>query len=293
MSTANNADSKICLVTGATSGIGEHAALVLAKQGFRVGLVGRNPAKCAATAAMIKREAATPLVDLFVADLSSQAEIRRLAAEVKAKYNHLDVLLNNAGAMLTPRKQSVDGIEMTWALNHLAYFLLTDLLLDLLKATPGARIVSVASDAHRIARGGIHFDDVEYQKSYGAWKAYGQSKLANILFTRELARRLQESGSDVTANCLHPGFVQTGFTDGEGLAYWAFRQLARVVAISPENGAKTSIYLASSPEVAGISGEYFAKCQLAQPTSAGLDDAAARRLWALSEQMTAPRGVAV
>lgn len=284
MSDATSPDQKIALITGATSGIGEVAALALAKQGYRVGIVGRNPTKCEATAAKIKKEAATPLVDIFVADLASQADVRRLADEVKAKYPHLDVLLNNAGAMISPRQESADGIEQTWALNHLAYFLLTDLLLDLLKSTPGARIVSVSSDAHRMIKG-IDFDDVEGKKSYRDFKAYSQSKLANVLFTRELARRLKESGSALTANCLHPGFVRTNFMEGKGLMHWIFRGMSKFAAISPEKGAQTSIYLASSPEVAGTTGEYFSKSRVAKPTAAARDEAAAQRLWALSETM--------
>ena len=286
MSDAMTSDQKIALITGATSGIGEVAAIELAKQGFRVGVVGRNAAKCAATAAKIKREAATPLVDTFLADLSTQADVHRLADEVKAQYPRLDVLLNNAGAMISPRQESADGIEQTWALNHLAYFLLTDLLLDLLNSTPGARVVSVASDAHRMARNGINFADVERKNSYSAWSAYSQSKLANILFTRELARRLKSSGSTVTANCLHPGFVKTNFAEGKGLGFWAFRQLSNVIAISPAKGAETSIYLATSPEVAGKSGGYYAKSRPNKPTAAAQDDAAAKRLWTLSETMT-------
>ena len=287
MNDPTTTDPKICLVTGANSGIGQVAALELAKQGFRVGLVGRNRARLDEAARQIKAKAASSLVDIFVADLSVQSDIRRLAAEVKATYSRLDVLLNNAGAMFQERKVSDDGIEMTWAVNHLAYFLLTDLLLDLLKATPGARIVSVASDAHRFARSGIHFEDVEYHNSYGAWKTYGHSKLANILFTRELARRLKESGSTVTANCLHPGVVKTNFTEGPGLSAWAFRTMVNLFAISPEKGAETSIYLATNPAVAAFSGVYFAKCQTAKPTAAAEDDDAARKLWELSELMTA------
>ncbi len=273
---------KTCLVTGATSGIGEVATLELAKQGAKVVLVGRSQAKAEATAERIRRETNNPAVEYLLADLSSQAEVRRLADEVKARYPRIDVLINNAGAMINPRRESVDGIEMTWALNHLGYFLLTELLLDTLKASAPSRIVSVASDAHRMVSG-INFDDVEGKKSYTAFRIYGQSKLANILFTRELARRLE--GSGVTANCLHPGFVATNFTTGEGLTFRIFQMMAKVFAISPEDGAKTTVYLASSPEVEGISGRYFAKCREAKPTRAALDDASARRLWELSERM--------
>ena len=273
---------KTVLVTGATSGIGEVAARELAGKGARVVLVGRSAPKCEATSAMIRRATGTSAVEYLVADLSSRAEIRRLAAEIKARYPRLDVLVNNAGAMFSPRRESVDGIEMTWALNHLGYFLLTELLLDTLKASAPSRIVNVASEAHRMVPG-INFDDVEGKRSYKPFRIYGQSKLANILFTRELARRLE--GSGVTANCLHPGFVATNFTTGKGWIYWAMRQLARAVAITPEDGARTTVYLASSPEVEGVTGEYFAKSKVAKPTRAALDDAAARRLWELSERM--------
>lgn len=273
---------KTCLVTGATSGIGEVAALELAREGARLVLVGRSREKAEATADRIRREAGNPAVEYLLADLSSRAEVRRLADEIKARHPRLDVLVNNAGAMFAPRRESVDGIEMTWALNHLAYFRLTDLLLDTLKAGAPSRVVSVASDAHRMVSG-INFDDVEGKKSYKAFRIYGQSKLANILFTRELARRLE--GTGVTANCLHPGFVATNFTTGEGWLYWAMKQAARVMAVTPERGAQTTVYLASSPEVGGTSGGYFAKSRPAKTTAAGRDDRAARRLWELSERM--------
>ena len=273
---------KTVLITGATSGIGEVAARELAAKGAKVVLVGRSAAKCEATAAMIRQATGNPAVEFLVADLSSQAEVCRLAAEIKTRYPRIDVLVNNAGAMISPRRESVDGIEMTWALNHLGYFLLTDLLLDTLKASAPSRVVSVASDAHRMASG-IDWGDVEGKKSYSAWRAYSQSKLANVLFTRELARRLE--GSGVTANCLHPGFVATNFAAGRGLTFRIFQVGAKLFAITPEEGAKTTVYLASSPEVEGASGGYYSKCKLATPTAAARDDEAARRLWALSETM--------
>ncbi len=279
---ARTMSGKTCLITGATSGIGEVAARELAKAGAKVVLVGRSRAKAEATAEAIRREAGGAPVEYLLADLSSQAEVRRLAGEVKAHHPRIDVLINNAGAMIAPRRESVDGIEMTWALNHLAYFLLTNLLLDTLKASAPSRIVSVSSDAHRMVSG-IDFDDVEGKKSYKSFRAYSQSKLANVLFTRELARRL--AGSGVTANCLHPGVVATNFTAGEGWALWALKQVTRVIGISSEEGAKTTVYLASSPEVEGVSGEYFVKCKPTRPAKAALDDGAARRLWELSEKM--------
>ena len=280
---------KTCLVTGATSGIGEVAALELARKGARVVLVGRSREKAEATAAEIRKESGNPEVEYLLADLSSEAEVRRLAGEVKSRYPRLDVLINNAGAMISPRRESVDGIEMTWALNHMAYFLLTDLLLDTLKASAPSRVVSVASDAHRMVSG-IDFDDVEGKKSYKAFRNYGQSKLANILFTRELARRLE--GSGVTANCLHPGFVATNFSSGKGFTFRLFQVLAKVIAITPEQGARTTVYLASSPEVEGVTGGYFAKEKPSKPTAAARDDEAARRLWTLSEAMVGAVAVA-
>ena len=274
---------KTCLVTGATSGIGEVAALELAKMGAKVVLVGRSREKADATLDRIKRASGNPSVEYLLADLSSQDEVHQLAQGIKASYPRIDVLINNAGAMFSPRKESVDGIEMTWALNHLGYFLLTNLLLDTLKASGPSRVVSVASDAHRMI-GGINFDDVEGKKKYKAFGQYSQSKLANVLFTRELAKKL--AGTGVTANCLHPGFVSTNFTTGEGLSFWVMKQAARVLAISPQEGAKTTIYLASSPEVEGVTGKYFSKCKDTAPTKAAQDDDAARKLWALSEKMT-------
>ena len=271
---------KTVLITGATSGIGEVAARELAAKGAKVVLVGRSAAKCEATAAMIRRATGNPGVEYLVADLSSQAEVRRLAAEIKTRHPRIDVLINNAGAMIAPRRESAEGVEMTWALNHLGYFLLTDLLLDTLKASAPSRVVSVASDAHRMASG-IDWDDVEGKKSYSAWHAYSQSKLANVLFNRELARRLE--GSGVTANCLHPGLVATNFTAGRGLTFRLLQAISKLFAITSEEGAKTTVYLASSPEVEGASGGYYAKCKPATPTAAARDDEAARRLWALSE----------
>jgi len=276
---------KTVLITGATSGIGEVAALELAKKGARLVLVGRDRARAEASTKAIREASGNPEVEYLLADLSSQAEVRRLAGEIKARYPRLDVLVNNAGAMFAPRRDGVDGIEMTWALNHLAYFLLTDLLLDTLKASAPSRIVSVASDAHRMVSR-IDFDDIEGKKSYSPFKIYGQSKLANILFTRELARRL--AGSGVTANCLHPGFVATNFTAGKGFTFRVFQAMAKVFAISPERGAETTVYLASSPEVEGLTGGYFSRSKPANPTAAAWDDPAARRLWDLSEAMTRP-----
>ena len=275
---------KICLVTGATSGIGEVAATALAAKGATVVLVGRNPGKTAATAERIKKEAGNPSVEFLIADLSRQAEVRRLAEEFRAKHDRLHVLVNNAGAMFAERRESADGIELTFALNHLGYFLLTNLLLDTLKASAPSRVVSVASYAHRMVPA-LDFDDLQFRKKYSGFKVYGASKLANVLFSKELARRLE--GTGVTANSLHPGFVATSFVEGNGILGWWFRRMANLFAISPEKGAQTTIYLASSPEVEGVSGLYFSKCKPETPAPAGRDEAAARRLWEESEALTA------
>jgi NAD(P)-dependent dehydrogenase (short-subunit alcohol dehydrogenase family) len=282
---------KTCLVTGATSGIGEIAARELARLGARVIVVGRSPERCAATLERIRGETGATEVESIVANLSSQAEVRRLADRVRERCKRLDVLLNNAGGMFLERRESPDGIELTLALNHLSYFLLTNQLLPLLKASAPARIVNVASDAHKT--GPIDFDDLQGRRRYRGWPAYQQSKLANILFTYELARRLQ--GSGVTANTLHPGFVRTRFfADFTGWIGLITKLGAALVAIGPDEGARTSVYLASSPEVKGVTGQYFVKSRPAQSAPQSHDRAAAERLWRVSEELTGqPATVAV
>jgi NAD(P)-dependent dehydrogenase (short-subunit alcohol dehydrogenase family) len=277
---------KVCLVTGATAGIGEVTARELARRGATVGLLGRSAERVGATARRIADQAGSSSVVPFLADLSVQAQVRRVAEEIRGRFPRLDVLVNNAGAMFLKRQESVDGIEMTFALNHLAYFLLTNLLLDRLKAAGAARIICVASDAHRMAKA-IDFDDLPRRKHYGGWRVYGESKLANVLFSTELARRL--AGTGVTANALHPGFVATNFFAGDSMKgpLGSLMQIgARLVAISPENGAATSIYLATAPEVEGMTGLYFKKRRPVIPSAAARDEAAARRLWQVSEEMT-------
>lgn len=275
---------KVVLITGATNGIGKVTALELAKQGYSVVIVGRNPAKTQATVSEIKLQSGSTKVDAIIADLSSLAEVRKLAAEFRQRYTRLDVLVNNAGAYYASRQESVDGYEMTFAVNHLAYFLLTNLLLDMLKASAPARIVNVSSDAHKGAK--INFDDLQSTKSYGAqgFGAYGVSKLANIMFTYELARQLE--GTEITVNTLHPGLVATGFgTNNGGLMKLAMRFIHRF-SISPEQGADTIIYLASSPEVEGITGKYWVKRKAIQSSAASYDEAAQKRLWNVSAEMT-------
>jgi NAD(P)-dependent dehydrogenase (short-subunit alcohol dehydrogenase family) len=278
----NEMQGKVVLVTGATNGIGLEAAKALAAKGATIIGVGRNPQKCADAARQIQAAAGNTKVEFLVADLSRQAEVRRVADEFKRKYDRLDVLLNNAGAYFANREVNADGQEMTWALNHLNYFVLTDQLLDVLKASGSARIVNVSSDAHRMTKG-INFDDPEFKNGYSGWGAYGHSKLANVMFTYELARRL--SGTKVTANVLHPGFVATGFgLNNGGLLRFGMRVIQKIGAKRPEQGAATSVYLASSPVVEGVSGQYFADSKAAKSNEASYDVGAQQRLWALSEQ---------
>jgi len=272
---------KTCLVTGATSGIGYEAALALAKMGARLVIVGRNPQKCIAAVARFRQESANPAVDYLLADLSSQKQIRRLAGEFLERYDHLHVLINNAGAFFLRRKESVDGVEMTFALNHLAYFLLTNLLLERLKASAPARIINVSSNSHLGIE--MNFADLQGRHGYSGWRAYGQSKLANLLFTYELARQLE--GSRVSVNAMHPGFVATGIGKNNGwyarLALW----FAHLRARTPQEGARTIIYLATSPNVEGISGKYFSDEKPVASSPASHDEAAARRLWLISAEL--------
>jgi NAD(P)-dependent dehydrogenase (short-subunit alcohol dehydrogenase family) len=274
---------KVCLVTGATSGVGLVTAQALARQGATLIVVGRNPERGAATVSRIQHETGNSAVELIIADLSAQAQVRRLASEVQRRFTRLDVLINNAGALFLRRQLSPDGLEMTFALNHLAYFLLTNLLLDHLKASPAARIVNVSSEAHRGAR--LDFADLQGQHRYRGWRAYARSKLANILFTYALARRLE--GTSVVANALHPGFVATNFgRNNRGITAVFFR-IAQLAAISPEQGAQTIIYLASSPEVKGITGAYFVKKKAVRSSQISYDRSAADRLWQVSAGLTA------
>ncbi len=270
---------KSCVVTGATSGIGLVTARELARRGARVIVVGRSPERAAEAVALIRRETGGEQVGALTADLSCHAEIRRLAQAIREQIPRLDVLVNNAGGIFLERLESPDGVEMTFALNHLSYFHLTNLLLPVMVAP--ARIVNVASDAHRGVT--LDFEDLEGKKRFGGWRAYQRSKLANILFTAELARRLE--GTGVTCNCLHPGFVRTNIFRDPGWVGMAIRAAARF-ALSPEEGARTSIYLATAPEVAGTTGGYFVKERPAVPSRAARDPAAARRLWAASLAMT-------
>ncbi len=274
---------KVVLVTGATNGIGKITAQELANKGASVVIVGRSAEKTLATASEIRQKSGNPDVEGLVADLSSLEQVRRLADEFKKKHTRLDVLVNNAGAIFSRRQVTADGFEMTFAFNHLAYFLLTNLLLDLLTASAPARIVNVSSAAH--LNGPLDFDDLQtIHYSFGGYRAYGHSKLANIMFTYELARRLE--GTRVTANALHPGTVNTGFGKNNGGVMNLAMKAFAMFQIPPEQGAQTSIYLASSPEVEGVSGQYFVDCKPARSSASSYDEAAQKRLWEISEQMT-------
>lgn len=275
-------NEKTVLVTGATGGIGKVAALELARLGAKVCIVARNRAKGEAVLEEIRKATGNAKLELFLADLSSMADIRNLGSEFKAKHSSLDVLVNNAGAFHSERKLSADGLELSFALNHMAYFLLTNLLLDALRAAPKARVVSVSSAAH--TSGKINFDNLQGERKWNGWQAYSDSKLENVLFTIELARRLE--GSNVTANCLHPGFVKTAFGSGTSGIFAGLLGLAKnLMAITPEAGADTIIYLASSPEVEGVSGRYFEKRQLKASSPASLDQGTQKRLWEVSAKL--------
>ncbi len=283
MASDQQMNGKVVLVTGANSGIGGVTALELAKKGAFVVIVGRNREKTRVTASEIRLKSSSPSVDCLIADLSSMNQIRQLAGEFRKRYNRLDVLVNNAGAIFAQRHVTDDGYEMTFALNHLANFLLSNLLLDVLKNSAPARIVNVSSKAHQRAH--LDFDDLQTTHySYGGFKAYGRSKLANIMFTYELARRLE--GSGVTANALHPGGVNSGFgKNNGGVMKLAMRAVNRF-QLTSEQGARTSIFLASSPEIEGVSGQYFVDCTPAYSSADSYDTAAQKRLWEVSEELT-------
>jgi NAD(P)-dependent dehydrogenase (short-subunit alcohol dehydrogenase family) len=275
---------KTILVTGATAGIGRVTALELARDKFTVVLVGRNAEKCDHVVSEIKSATGNENVSAIVGDLSLMAGVHAVADEFKRRHDRLDVLVNNAGAIFASRTVTAEGIESTWALNHLSYFLLTRQLLDVLKASAPARIVNVASDAHTGAK--INFDDVQFARGYTAWKAYGQSKLANIMFTYELARRL--NGLGITANALHPGAVATNFgKNNSGLVGKGIGLVMRVIGITPAQGAETSIYLASAPGLDGISGKYWVKRVSKASSMQSNIESDQRRLWNLSEEMLA------
>ena len=273
---------KTVLITGATGGIGKATAVGLARLGARVGITGRDLARAEAVAADIRAAADNPVVDAFAADMSSQAEVRRLAREVLDAYPRLDVLVNNVGGFWTHRHVTADGLEHTFALNHLAPFLLTLLLLDRLEASAPARIVTVASGAHTLGR--LDFDDLQALQKYSGQRAYNASKLANVMFTYELARRLQ--GSRVTATVLHPGVVRTAFgAEDQSVFFRLMLPLMRPFMKTTAEGAATSIYLASSAQAAGVTGQYFANSKPKKSSKSSYDSAASRRLWQVSTDL--------
>jgi NAD(P)-dependent dehydrogenase (short-subunit alcohol dehydrogenase family) len=282
---ANDLDGKVILVTGATEGIGKAAALEFARRGAALTLVGRSREKTERVLAELKAASGNDRIEALLGDLASMADVRAIARKFKETHDRLDVLVNNAGATFDEYRTTPDGLEQTFALNHLAYFQLTVELLELLRRTPHARVVSTSSGAHAMGR--IDLPDIAVRANGKAgFRAYGDSKLANILFTRELARKL--AGSTATANCFHPGFVATGFAQNtKGFVKGAFSLGQRLFARTPEKGAETLVWLATSPEAAGYTGQYFHDRKVSWTSRPAKDDALAARLWALSEELVA------
>jgi NAD(P)-dependent dehydrogenase (short-subunit alcohol dehydrogenase family) len=283
---SGNLVGKTALVTGATSGIGFHTALGLAREGADVVLGGRNEDRAREAVAAVQREAGSPKIEYLIADMSSMAEVRSLAASFLDRHSRLDILVNNVGGFFLTRHVSTDGYEMTFALNHLSYFLLTVLLQDLLVESAPARVVNVSSTAHRDAR--INFEDLQLTHRYWGLTAYGQSKLANVLFSHKLADRLADTG--VTSNALHPGFVRTGLgTKNLSPVIAPFVWLGFLRGMSPEDGAQTSLLLATAPDLEGVTGKYFSKGKQVRTSRLSYDKATAERLWDLSEQLAGLR----
>jgi NAD(P)-dependent dehydrogenase (short-subunit alcohol dehydrogenase family) len=278
----NDLEGKVILVTGATEGIGKAAAMNFAKRGATLVLVGRSREKSERVVAELKAESGNDKIELLLGDMSRMADVRTVADAFRAKHDRLDVLVNNAGGLFMEHQLSADGFEMTFALNHVAYFVLTTRLLDILQKTPGARVVSTSSAAHHVGK--IDLDTITKRKGKAGFTAYGDSKLANILFTRELAHRLAPSGG--TANAIHPGYVRTGFGLNNSGRFVEFSRLvAKYLGRTPEKGAETIVWLATSPEAAKFNGEYFYDMKVARTSKRAKDDALAKRLWELSEKL--------
>ena len=281
---------KTILITGGNAGIGKETAVVLAKAGASVTITARDAARGQAAVDEIRQRSGSTDVTVMDLDLASFASVREFAASYSDAHASLDVLVNNAGLMLTQRRETVDGNEMTFQVNHLGPFLLTNLLRDPIAAATDARVVNVSSDAHKQGGKTLDFDELQSPNGVGganSMKVYGRTKLENILFTRELARRWAADGT--TTNAVHPGFVRSGFgRDGDaGKLGDLLMPVIGLFALSAEQGAYTSVYVASSPEVAGITGEFFVKCKAVAPSAAAQDDAAAARLWDVSADLTA------
>jgi retinol dehydrogenase 12 len=272
---------KVVVITGATSGIGLVAAEKLAGMGARMVLIARDRSRGEAALERLRAVGPNAAHVAHYADLSTIAEMKRVAGEIAAAEPRVDVLINNAGALFSARQLTADGIEMTFATNHMSYFVVTLGLAERLHSTPGARVINTSSHAHKGRH--LDFDDLQSAKDYQGFPVYGRSKLCNILFTRELAKRWADTG--VTANSLHPGFVATRFGDSSGGFFQHGIQVAKLFAISPEKGAETIIYLATSDDVAKVSGKYFYKCRAVNPTSDAQDDSAAKRLWEESARL--------
>jgi NAD(P)-dependent dehydrogenase (short-subunit alcohol dehydrogenase family) len=276
---------KVVLITGGNAGIGRETAVGLARKGAHVVFTSRDAARGSEALADIKRRSGSASVDVMSLDLASLASVREFASAFLDRYDRLDVLIDNAGLVLGSRTVTEDGYETTFQVNHLGHFLLTELLRDRLVASAPSRVIVVSSDAHKSARNGLDFDDLQSERKYSSFGVYGKTKLANILFTRELARRLD--GTGVTVNAVHPGFVASRFgRDGDtGLLGRIAMPLVRPFALNAEKGARTSIYLASDPAVEGITGAYWVKCAPVAPSDAAQDAGAARKLWDASEQL--------
>ena len=274
--------SKICMITGATSGIGREMALALAGLNYSIILIGRNEKKCRVTRKNIITRTGNQQIDIMTADFSDLSHIRNLANDFIQKYPKLDILINNAGVYLMNRSASVDGYEKTFAVNHLAHFLLTNLLLEKLKKGPAARIINVSSMAHE--KKNINFDDLLYENNYNGVYAYARSKLANILFTYELDRRLKDT--NITANAFHPGFVATNFGKNNGIIRFMLRRLIKRGALTPEEGAETGIYLASSEKVKKVSGKYFVNKKAVNSSKESYNETLAKELWYKSKELT-------
>jgi retinol dehydrogenase-12 len=274
-------NQRMAVVTGASSGIGAEAAVELARHDLAVVPVGRDERRLQLVTERIRSVGPTAVADPLRADFASLADVRRLAANILERHDHVDVLVNNAGLVAGSRSLTVDGFETTFAVNHLAPFLLTNLLLDRLRSSAPARVITTASDAHR--SGHIDLDDLQGERRWSSWRAYSNSKLANVLFTRALARRLE--GSEVTANCLHPGVIRTRLGRGTPLPIRAGWRLAGLFLKSPEKGASTIVHLATSREGGGVSGRYFVSSRLSTPSARAQEDELAERLWEKSEEL--------
>jgi NAD(P)-dependent dehydrogenase (short-subunit alcohol dehydrogenase family) len=278
-------DGKTVIVTGGNSGVGKATAVALARAGARTIITARNEERGRQALADIRAAGGSDLVDLVVFDLADLASVRAGAKELLDRTDRIDVLVNNAGVVLSDRRQTTDGFEATFATNHLGPFLLTELLTERLVASAPARIVNVSSTAHRGARRGLDFDDLQSTHHYRGMQAYGRSKLANILFTTELSRRL--SGTGVTVNAVHPGTVASGFArDDDASGFLAFGiKLIKPFILTPEQGARTQVYVATSPDVEGVTGKYFVRRKVRAPSAAARDETAAALLWSVSEEL--------